>query len=601
MAISGFFGSTAARDWSPIIVADGQGPPPQTVEALSGDRPCVVQGPSATCEDGVVVVVQGTVTFREFSLGQETPARAVLAAYRHHGTEFLDSLTGRFALALLDKRCGTAWLAIDPMGIERLAFAVRKNLLVFGTSAEGVARAAGRVTLSRQAVFDYLVHHMVPAPVTIFEGVQKLRAGTCAMIQDGRIEIRRYWDPGFQEQGPADYSRLSADLRSALRTAVLDSKPDKATGAFLSGGLDSSTMAGVLSEVGPRPARTFSIGFSYPEYDERQFARIANQRFGAEGHEHVISGDDIASAFPLIARAYDEPFGNSSALPVYYCARLARSHGVNHLLAGDGGDELFAGNTRYARQKFFQRYHMLPAPVRHALVEPMLRYWPNSLLISPIRKARNYVERANISLPRRLDLWNLMYRLGPEQVLHADFLSSVDPHQPERQMDDLWASAPCSNPLNRMLFFDWQYTLADNDLRKVETMSALAGVQVSYPMLHSKVVDVATRVPPSLMMPGARLRDFYKRAMTDFLPDEIIHKSKHGFGLPFGLWLQDSPPLRALILGNLRDLQARDIIHPEFLQKLLHLHGKEDAEYYGVFVWVLAMLEQWLKERSLTM
>jgi len=167
-------------------------------------------------------------------------------------------------------------------------------------------------------------------------------------------------------------------------------------------------------------------------------------------------------------------------------------------------------------------------------------------------------------------------------------------------MDEVWDAAPCRDAVNKMLFYDWQYTLADNDLRKVETMAELAGVRVSYPMLDPRVIDVATRVPPHVMLPGTKLRHFYKQAMAGFLPDEIINKPKHGFGLPFGLWLQDSPALRELIFGNLRDLQARHIVHPDLLNRLLHLHGQEDAEYYGVFVWVLAMLEQWLKEQRLS-
>jgi asparagine synthase (glutamine-hydrolysing) len=151
-----------------------------------------------------------------------------------------------------------------------------------------------------------------------------------------------------------------------------------------------------------------------------------------------------------------------------------------------------------------------------------------------------------------------------------------------------------------MLYYDWQYTLADNDLRKVETMSALAGVRVSYPMLHPDAVDVALAVPPRLMMPGMELRSFYKRAMRGFLPEEIISKKKHGFSLPFGLWLQDSPRLREQIHDNLSSLKSRRVIRPTFIDRLLDLHEGEDARHYGVFVWVLAMLEQWFHEHSVS-
>jgi asparagine synthase (glutamine-hydrolysing) len=162
-------------------------------------------------------------------------------------------------------------------------------------------------------------------------------------------------------------------------------------------------------------------------------------------------------------------------------------------------------------------------------------------------------------------------------------------------MREVYREAPARSNLNRLLCYDWQFTLADNDLRKVESMCERAGVAVSYPMLHPDVVDLSLRVPPRMKMPGTALRDFYKRSMAGFLPEEIIHKRKHGFGLPFGLWLQQSPELRELVLGNLADLRARHLVRDGFLDRLLDLHGADDARYYGVFVWVLAMLEQWFK------
>lgn len=528
------------------------------------------------------------------------PAQAILLAYRERGPNFLDSLDGQFALAVVDQSDQRIILAVDPLGIERLTYRVASSEFVFGSSAEQVARATtGPVTLRLQAIFDYLVMHMVPAPDTVYDGVRKLRGGHCVVWEKGRLTERRYWAPRFVEEGRGDFAQLSEGLHAALRTAVSECQPGNRTGAFLSGGLDSSTVAGVLRKVADRPARTFSIGFGYADYDELDYARIANRHFGNIGHEYVIDARDIATAFPLIAKSYDEPFGNSSALPLYHCARLAREAGMDHLLAGDGGDELFGGNSRYARQGFFQRYQHVPRPLR-SLAEALLSGWPDRLMFSPVRKARNYVERASIPLPRRLEIWNLLFRLGPAAVLHPEFLASIDVEAPLARMQELWDSAPCRSDLNRMLFYDWQYTLADNDLRKVETMSRLAGIRVSYPMLHPAVRSLAQQVPPGLMLPGTRLRDFYKRAMAGFLPVEIITKPKHGFGLPFGLWLQDSAELRDMIFGSLSSLRARQIVEPGFLDRLLHLHGRDDAEYYGVFLWILAMLEQWMQEHRVS-
>ncbi|HEU4627061.1 MAG TPA: asparagine synthase-related protein [Steroidobacteraceae bacterium] len=526
-------------------------------------------------------------------------AAAILAGYREAGPRVLESLSGRFALAITDAAEERALLAVDRMGIERVTYAMCDGCLIFGSSAEAVANSPMlRAPLDPQALFDYLLLHMVPAPNTVFRGVAKLRPGTCAILEKGALRIERYWNPQFQRNGRAEsFESLKEGLHAALRTGVKSAAPNGTSGAFLSGGLDSSSVAGVLSEVAP-PARTFSIGFSYPQYDERSYARIANARFKCEGHEYVIQGTDIAETFPRIARAYDEPFGNSSALPVYYCARLAREHGVDHLLAGDGGDELFAGNSRYAEHQVFERYRLVPGFLRKGLLEPALQYWPRALMNPLVRKARGYVSKANTPLPSRLEAYNIMNQDGGAEFLDPSFRAAIDPAAPFRDMHEVWDAANADNTIQRMLFYDWQYTLSDNDLRKVESMTALAGVRVSYPMLHADVIDLSLRVPPDIMMPGMRLRDFYKRATAGWLPDEIINKKKHGFGLPFGLWLQDSPQLRELITANLSSLRGRRLIRPEFIDRLLALHGNEDASFYGVFVWVLAMLEQWLQEHD---
>jgi len=602
MSILGFFAHRDARasgDAMKHHALHGQRDGTTNRTELASNATLAAWAPDVASGHGIVVAVRGIPTWsRPFgAASRRASAVDLLEEYRRDGSALVSRLAGRFAVAILDSSAARVVLAIDPMGIERLAYAAAPGLFTFGSSAEAVATCPGIESgLSRQAIFNYLLLHMVPAPDTIFAGVRKLRAGHMAVWSEGRVEVTPWWRPRFIESDGTPLEELKADLHASLATAVADSEPDARTGAFLSGGLDSSTVAGVLGRARTEPVDTFSIGFGYPEFDELSYARIANRRFGCRGHEHTISGDDIADAFSLIARAYDEPFGNSSALPLYYCARLARESGMDHLLAGDGGDELFAGNSRYAWQEVFARYERVPAFVRKGIIEPLLTAVPEALRIRVMRRAGSYVRQANIRLPERLEIWNLMYRVGVSDVLHPEFLASIDPAAPLAGMKEVWDEAPCDSQLNRLLYYDWEYTLADNDLRKVETMASLAGIRVSYPMLHPDVVDLSLRVPPALKMPGTKLRHFYKEAMSGFLPDEIIHKTKHGFGLPFGLWLNDSPRLRDLVMGSLSDLRRRNIVQPAFLDRLLHLHSSEDASYHGVFVWVLAMLEHWLAE-----
>lgn len=567
-------------------------PPPQSETA-------VMHAPYRHREGDLSVALIGNLQSSPDERGRSThPAERVLATYRAKGRACLSDLRGGFALAIHDHSSGTTLLAIDRMGIERLTFSASEHGIVFGTSAQSVARFPALAQgLSHQAVFDYLFMHMIPAPQTIYAGVQKLRAGTYALFADGRLTIDRYWRPAFNERRQS-FDELSQGLHEALLAAVGASEPGASTGAFLSGGLDSSTVSGKLGQFleGRQPLRTFSIGFGVESYNELEYARIAARAYNAQAIEYNVTAQDIVTSFRSIAAAYDEPFGNSSAVPTLFCAKLAAEHGVTHLLAGDGGDELFGGNERYGRQRVFQAYYRLPQWLRRKLVEPLSRLIAPEGPIAPLRKLRSYVDQASITLPERLESWNFVYRSDLTTMLEADFLASIDPRGPLRVMQETYdAAGDDVSDLNRLLFYDWQFTLADNDLRKVGAMCALAGVKVSYPMLDERVVDLSTRVPSNRKMKGLELRSFYKEAMRGFLPQQILTKTKHGFGLPFGVWLKTEPALRELIHGLLTDLKRRRMVRADFIDSLVAQHRDGHASFYGYPIWDLAMLEAWLQ------
>jgi asparagine synthase (glutamine-hydrolysing) len=559
---------------------------------VSTAPPAACWGAGASSE-ALVVAIQGSPVWMRTSDGSQHAASPadLLHSYRAKGVAFLNDLTGRFALALLDLEQQQVVLAVDPMGIERMCFSVRPNGIVFGTSAEQIARAPGITAgLNRQAVFDYLMMHIVPAPATVYEGVSKLRAGTAAVFKNGTLNIKRYWQPQFEE-GRQDVAALRQELHDSLHAAVESCAPDATTGAFLSGGLDSSSVTGMFAKVRGPGAPTFSMGFGVDAYDELSYARIANKHFGTKGHEYHVTADDIVAAFPKIAQAYDEPFGNSSAVPTYICAKVAREHGMDHLLAGDGGDEIFGGNERYVRQQVFERYFDIPGWLRTGLIGPLARVVPP---VGPLRKVRSYVDQASVRLPERFESWNFMYRQGAANVFDAAFLSSINPRGAIATMEEVYHELEGASLLNRMLFYDWHYTLADNDLRKVNTMCELAGIRVSYPMLDRRVIDLSLRVPSSVKIANNELRAFYKDAMSNFLPQEILTKEKHGFGLPFGVWLKTHAPLRELIFGHLESLRRRQIVRPAFIDDIVKGHSTGNASFYGYPIWDMAMLDAWL-------
>ena len=606
MSIFGFAGPRQGTSLADALLTFGEAsrmPQSGRLRGAEGQQ-TASWGDHVAADQQVSVVIRGTpVVASDSSAGESTwsgvSATDLLHRYQRDGEQVVTPLRGRFALAIVDAVNERVVLAVDPMGIESLAYSAGEDGIVFATSAKTVATAPGRaIELNRQALFDYLLLHMVPAPDTVYQGVHKLAAGTYAVFEDGTVRTSRYWTPGFISKTSESPAKLGADLHDALAVAVRDCGTQSGTGAFLSGGLDSSTVAGVLGKVSGERPRTFSIGFGVAEFNEIEYARIAAKRFDAIAHEYNVTPEDIVSAFPRIAAAYDEPFGNSSAVPTYFCAQLAAANGIRHLLAGDGGDEIFAGNERYAKQRVFERYQGLPGVLRKGLLEPVADLIPPDTGPWPVRKFRSYVEQARIPMPERLEYWNFMNRADLGQMLVPEFRSSVDPKAYLRRMNEVYHETPSRDLTQCMLYFDWQYTLANNDLRKVGTMCELAGVQVSYPMLHPAVIDVSIRVPPSIMIPDGQLRDFYKKSMQGFLPDEILNKSKHGFGLPFGTWLKTHKPLAEMIYGLLTDLKQRRIVLPEFIDRLIEDHRSGHASYFGYAIWDLAMLEAWLSSHG---
>ncbi|MGH9389894.1 MAG: asparagine synthetase B family protein, partial [Vicinamibacteria bacterium] len=360
------------------------------------------------------------------------------------------------------------FLATDRFGIHTVYFHSTGEGVVFATKAGALAvHPDVPREIDPQSVFNYVYFHMVPAPRGIFRGLQRLEPGEYAHLRGGELRRARYWAPRYEES-PASEADLAEEYRARIRGAVrscLSSSRGK-VGAFLSGGTDSSTIVGVLRELTGEAPHAYSIGFAIEGYDESSYARTAAAHFGADHHQYVVTPKDVEEALPRIAEAYDEPFGNSSAVASYHCAELARADGVSTLLGGDGGDEIFAGNERYAKQAVFDYYLRMPSALRHFVVEPILGALPGNGF-APLRKAQSYVRQANTPLPDRLEEYNVVNRITPAAVFTPEFLASSRPEEPLVLLRRSFAEARTRSDLNRLLYLDLKFTLADNDLRKV--------------------------------------------------------------------------------------------------------------------------------------
>jgi asparagine synthase (glutamine-hydrolysing) len=520
-------------------------------------------------------------------------ASALLDPLRGDVGATLARLRGAFGVALIDARRGRVVLAVDRFSMETACHAFSGGILALSDRADAVPLPAR--TLSTQSLYDYLYFHCIPAPATIYREVSRLEPGTHLVATAAEERVARHWEPRFDAPRGADPRPLAAEFRGLVESAVAnEAASGDVLGCFLSGGTDSSTVAGMLGRVSGAPARTYSIGFDARGYDEMAYARIAARHFGAQHHEYYVTADDIAQEAAAVAQAFDQPFGNSSALPAYLCARRAHDEGVTRMLAGDGGDELFGGNSRYRLQLALGLYEHLPRALRAHVLEPLLGGRAGRAAIPGLRHAAAYVRLSSTPMPERMETFNLLARVGAANVLDPDLLARVDEGAPMRAQRATWLRSTAPHLLDRILQYDWKYTLADNDLAKVRGATGLAGLTVGYPLLSDELVDFSLRLPARYKLRAGRLRWFFKYALRDFLPAEILAKKKHGFGLPFGVWAVEHPQVRALAADSLAGLEQRGILRRGFRDPLVRELLPAHPAYYGELIWILMMLEQWL-------
>jgi asparagine synthase (glutamine-hydrolysing) len=490
--------------------------------------------------------------------------------------------------------------AVDGFGMHRLVYSCDgKTLMVASRAHALVASGDVDLTINPHAIPNLLNFSMNLAPETIFTKVHRLPPGCLLLAAEGPPVVKQYWNMRYGVAGDTNENRLSKELESLFERCVAahcNNEPFEGIGAFLSGGTDSSTVVGMMSRMGQGPAKAFSIGFQEQPFNELGYAQIAAEKFHAEHHTYLVGPEDCFEALPDMIRFFDEPFGNSSAIPTYFCARLAAQNGVNMLLAGDGGDELFGGNERYATDKIYGLYHSVPQVLRKGIIEPVLSWIPSENGLPG--RAKRYVRRANMPGIDRILSHQFLFTQDPAEIFEKDFLQELGEYSILDLPRHYYETAPAHDPLDRILYADLKITLGDSDLPKVTCMAEMAGIQVRFPFLDRAVAEFSGRLPARLKVKGFQKRYLFKKAFRNLLPAEIIKKKKHGFGIPVANWLKSDPKLRELARDTLLSQACleRGYFQRDFIKRLFRQHETDDTSYYGDTLWTFLVLELWRRQ-----
>jgi asparagine synthase (glutamine-hydrolysing) len=516
--------------------------------------------------------------------------------YRLEGPQFLCRLRGAFALAVWDPRQRSLLLAVDRFGMRRLYYVSDGQRVAFASRPSALLAAPNvekKVDLA--TVYNYLNFGYVPAPSSIFAGIRRLEPGQCLLLGPARMHLEHYWNVSYSEARTGK-SQAAATLYRATEDAVREALRDtiaKETGAFLSGGTDSSAVVGLMSGLTGERVNAFSVGFETSQYDERSYADLTARHFGAAHYTHVVKPDEALSVLPRLVEAYDEPFGNNSMIGTFFAAQLARECGIRQLLAGDGGDEIFGGNERYRTDRIFARYHQIPSVIRRHLVEPILLPLANPP--GTLGKAQRYIRRANIPNPRRFYSYEFFFTAEGHGLLSPEMTVAVDAGAPVAVLERHYADVQAASELNRLLYLDLKLTLGDNDLLKVTRTAELAAVGVRFPLLDTRLVDLMNSLPVSYKVRGLDKRHLFKHAFRPLLPPATLAKRKHGFGVPTSVWLKSSPAFRDMARDVLLSPRARQrgYFRHGAIESLFRQHTADTTSYYGDILWTVLMLELW--------
>jgi asparagine synthase (glutamine-hydrolysing) len=526
-----------------------------------------------------------------------TDTEVIVHAYEQYGDKCVTFLRGMFAFALWDGNQRKLLLARDRVGKKPLLYSHSNGRFIFASEFQAILQnSIINRDVDVNAIDQYLTHTYIPAPLTAFKEIKKLLPGHILIYQEEQIRIVRYWQLNFTPKNRIPEEEAAEHVLDLLTEAVkVRMRSDVPLGAFLSGGIDSSAVVGIMSQISDKPAKTFSIGFEETSYNELEYARIIAKRFGTDHHEFIVKPEAL-EVLPTLVRHYGEPYADSSAIPTFYVSQVTCQH-VKVALSGDGGDELFAGYDRYFGLSLAARYAGIPAFLRRGVINPLCSLLPAfGRYAERIRQVKRSVRIADLPRGALHLYWLSTFRPNLKAELYSEeFRQSLSSADNLSWWEHLYQGTTGLDAVDAALYVDTCSSLPYDFLVKVDITSMANSLEVRSPFLEHALMEFAACLPSNFKLRGKTHKYILKKALNGFIPDENLYRSKMGFEVPVRQWLRNE--LRMFltdILLSERSLK-RGYFRQEFIEWLVksHISAKQDFSYQ---VWTLLMLELWCRE-----
>lgn len=518
----------------------------------------------------------------------------IVHAYEEFGVDCVKYLRGMFAFAVYDFGNETLFIARDRVGKKPLFYAkTEKGNFVFGSELKTLIEH-GEISkeIEFSALDSYLTFGYVPEEFCIFKNVHKLAPGHFLIYKNGEIRTEKYWDFEYsgetENKSEAEYIEILREkLKEAVKIRLISEVP---LGAFLSGGVDSSSIVAMMSQISDAPVKTFSIGFNEDSFNELKFARVAAKHFNTEHHEFIVTPDLVEIVDELVWH-FDEPFADSSALPTFMVSKMARDF-VTVVLSGDGGDELFAGYTRYVTDKKRSGFQNLPKFVRRNVLQKISENLPHGA------KGKNFLYNTSLdAVERYIDSISHFNNLNRNELYSADFRRNLNGEfgKGAKLYQEIADSVLSENATDKLLYLDSKTYLPSDILTKVDRMTMAASLEARVPLLDHELIEFVQKIPPALKLKGTTTKYIFKKAMEGIVPNEILYREKQGFGVPIGEWINSQ--LRERIRETLLEKRtmSRGYFDEKYINVLLDEHSRKRRDH-SHSLWILWMLELWHRE-----